>query len=153
MIESLSIEWVDEGWPRFDQLCAMLYAILYEPFGVDSTVDWYHHEPGATAVALSGTRLLGSARLLGCEPDASRQLRQVAVEPAIQRQGIGRALVLAAHRRAAEQGAHEVWLNARDSAFPFYAALGYGFDGEMFVSELTRIPHRRMRRELSVSDT
>lgn len=148
MLEDLRIEWVDESWERFPRLRRMLFAVLYEPFGVAQNGDWYHEGEGETAIALANGRLVGSARLLGKSGDLSRQLRQVAVEPAVQRQGIGRALVEAAERRAAMEGAREIWLNARDTAYRFYASLGYGFDGEQFESELTRIPHRRMSRTI-----
>lgn len=144
------IEWVEESWEGAERLKAMLYAVLYRPYGVQPDDDWYHQGEGEIAVALSadGRHLLGSVRLLGCPGDESRQLRQIAVEPALQRQGVGRALVLAAESRAAATGTRELWLNARDTAYPFYASLGYHFDGETFVSELTRIPHRRMARVL-----
>jgi predicted GNAT family N-acyltransferase len=54
----------------------------------------------------------------------------------------------AIERIAAEQGACDLWLNARHSAFGFYEALGWRFDGEPFDSELTGIPHRLMRKRL-----
>lgn len=146
----LRIEWVDEDWERAERLREMLYAVLYRPCRVPAEADWYHEGEGEIAVALSGDgrRLLGSARLLGAAGDESRQLRQVAVEPAMQRLGVGRALVEAAEQHAASTGTREIWLNARDAAYPFYASLGYGFDGETFVSELTSIPHRRMRKPI-----
>ena len=51
---------------------------------------------------------------------------------------------------AAAEGADEVWLHARDTAFGFYERLGYVPEGEIFVSELTGIPHRTMRKRLDV---
>lgn len=148
MLKDVRIEWIDQSWDRFGRLQDMLFAVLYQPFGVDRASDWYHEGEGEIAVALAGGRLVGSARLLGKAGDHSRQLRQVAVEPAVQRRGIGRALVEAAERRASTEGTRELWLNARDTAYRFYASLGYGFDGEPFESELTRIPHRRMSRQI-----
>lgn len=145
----LTIEFVDERWERFDRLLMLDYAVLYRDFGVAEESDWYHGGiPSLHAVALVNGRLLGAARLLDEPGSIERQIRQVAVEPAVWGQGIGRALMEALERRAASEGARLLWLNARESAFPFYASLGYGFDGEMFVSELTRLPHRRMIREL-----
>jgi predicted GNAT family N-acyltransferase len=46
------------------------------------------------------------------------------------------------------EGAEELWLNSRESAVGFYERLGYACDGEPFVSPLTGIPHRRMRKGL-----
>lgn len=131
----------------------LLYDVLYRDFGVDPASDWRHLDADSTyAVATSaGGGLLGVARLMpaGDAPE-SRQLRQLAVAHATRRSGVGRALVHALEHKAAEQGAREVWLNARESAFGFYERLGYEFDGEVFVSELTGIPHRRMRKAVNV---
>ena len=41
------------------------------------------------------------------------------------------------------QGGSEIALHARESAVPFYLALGYGLVGEPF--EEVGIPHRKMR--------
>jgi GNAT superfamily N-acetyltransferase len=142
------IEFADETWDRFDRVLKLNYEILYRPFGVGPDCDWYHSGPGVHAIALAGRHLLGSARLLGVPGEPSRQLRQVVVEPAVQGQGIGRALVESLERRAADEGTVEVWLNARDTAYAFYVRLGYEFADEEFESPLTRVPHRRMIHRL-----
>lgn len=128
----------------------LLYGVLYEPYGVARDDDWLHSADGGVfAVARDGAgAVLGVARLLPAAADESRQLRQVAVAPVIRGTGIGRLLVAGLEEQAAAEGASEVWLNARDSAYGFYLALGYGFAGEEFVSELTGIPHRRMVKRL-----
>ena len=132
------------------------YIVLYEPFGLvrpdvaASEADWRLPPPGTdVAVALDEScALLGSAWLLPAAGDASRQVRQVAVDPAAHGRGIGSALMAAIELLAAEQGARELWLNARDSAYGFYERLGYGFAGDTFISEVTGIPHRLMRKSV-----
>ena len=62
--------------------------------------------------------------------------------------GVGRALMAELERLALAQGAEETWLHARDTAFGFYGQLGYVLEGELFVSPLTGIPHRTMRKRL-----
>ena len=59
-----------------------------------------------------------------------RAVRQVAVEPACERRGIGSALVERCSSEARDAGCTEVWLNARDDAVPFYERLGYVREGE-----------------------
>ena len=128
----------------------LLYEVLYRDFGVAEDDDWYQDTPGSMlAVALTHEgELLGAARLLPAPGDERRQVRQVAVLPGSQAQGVGRALMEALEARAAAEGATEVWLNARDTAFEFYERLGYEFTSAVFVSELTGIPHRAMRKNV-----
>ena len=72
----------------------------------------------------------------------------MAVEPPHRGQGVGAALMTALEHRAAQEGAAELWLNSRNTAYAFYERLGYISQGEEFVSELTGIPHRLMRKSL-----
>ena len=148
-IAAWSITFVAEDWPGFDQILELDYRELYESFGVPRELDWYHDEyPSIHVVAHAGPNVLGAGRLLGAPGERARQLRQVVVTASLRGEGIGTALVEAMERRAACEGARQTWLNARDTAFEFYEKLGYEYDGEMFVSALTGIPHRRMRKEL-----
>jgi predicted GNAT family N-acyltransferase len=41
-----------------------------------------------------------------------------------------------------------MWLHARHDAVGFYERMGYVPEGSVFVSELTGIPHRTMRRAI-----
>jgi GNAT superfamily N-acetyltransferase len=74
------------------------------------------------------------------------RMRQVAVKPHLQGQGIGRKLVEFAEQFAREHGFTLMTLHARETAFPFYEKLGYEYIGEPFI-EVT-IPHRAMQKQL-----
>ena len=151
-----TVAFVTPAWERFDELIECSYVVLYEPFGLlrpDTSAgeaDWRLPPAGTDVAVALGTRgeLLGSAWLLPAPGEASRQVRQVAVDAASRRMGVGVLLMRAIEMRAAEQGADELWLNARDSAYGFYERLGYVAEGEEFVSELTGIPHGLMRKAL-----
>ncbi|MDO9173156.1 MAG: GNAT family N-acetyltransferase [Actinomycetota bacterium] len=146
----MRVEIVAHDWPRFGEVLDLYFDVLYGPFGVAREVEWYHPAHGshfAVALAEDGG-LLGSARLLPTAGDEVRQVRQVVVSPAARRLGVGRELMEAIERIAAEQSARELWLNARESAYGFYSALGWEFSGETLVSELTGVPHREMRKRL-----
>ena len=144
------IEIVTHDWERFDEVLQLYYDVLYSPFGVAREFEWYHPAHGSTfAVALGEDgAFLGSARLLPMAGEDLRQVRQVVVAPHAQGLGVGRALMTAIEREAASQGACELWLNARHSAYGFYEAVGWCFVGEEFVSELTGVPHRPMRKSV-----
>ena len=67
-------------------------------------------------------------------PAAPWQLRGMAVVPACQESGTGRALLEAAFARLRAAGADLVWANARDVALPFYERLGMSAVGGGFMA-------------------
>lgn len=75
------------------------------------------------------------------------RLRGMAVDPARQGGGLGRALLEAAHRRLRADGIELCWANARSSALGFYEANGYLAEGEEFDS--VGLPHRVVVRDLT----
>jgi predicted GNAT family N-acyltransferase len=144
------VEIVSDEWPGFPTLLDLSYEVLYRDFGVSRDADWYHLAPGSIfAVALDENReLVGSARLLPDLGDGTRQIRQVAVTPSWRGLGAGRALMLALEGEARAHGSAEAWLYARDTAYGFYECLGYTPAGDEFMSALTGIAHREMRKRL-----
>lgn len=147
---AFTIELVTHDWPRFDDVLDLSYDILYGPFGVEREGDWYHPANGSVfAVALDEkSGLAGTARLLPDTGDGTRQVRQVVVRPELRRCGIGHALMHALERRAAADGATSLTLHAREEAIGFYERMGYKPEGTIYVSELTGIAHRTMRKQL-----
>lgn len=82
------------------------------------------------------------------EDKAAWQLRGMAVEPQLQRQGIGRRLVEAVERVVRESGhSNRLWCNARTPAVEFYRKLGWRTIGNEF-SIPTAGPHFRMCKHL-----
>ncbi|MGV8083029.1 MAG: GNAT family N-acetyltransferase [Coriobacteriia bacterium] len=149
-MSDIEIVVVTHDWERFGELLDLAYDVLYKDFGVAREAEWYHPAHGSQfSVALgSGGVILGAARLLPAPGDESRQVRQVMVAPDTHKRGVGRLLMLKLEDLAREQGARELWLNARRSAYGFYERLGFEFDGPVFISDLTRLPHRCMRKPL-----
>lgn len=74
------------------------------------------------------------------------RMRQVAVAPHLQGQGVGSKLVNFAEDFARERGCTRMTLNARDTAIPFYEKLGYARVGEPF--EEVTIMHWAMQKSL-----
>lgn len=157
MTARISIEFVPSDWSRADELVRLQYRVLYEPFGLQmpegaaaESAEWMHPGPDTTivvALAEDGA-LLGAARLLPAAGDRERQIRQVVVVPDARERGVGRALMASLEAHAIQEGAEETWLNARNSAYGFYGNVGYEFTGDEFISPVTGIPHRAMRKRL-----
>lgn len=141
---------LDHSWTRFAEIQELYFSVLYREFGVPRGADWYHDANGSTfAVALdTSDRVIGAARLLPAPGDPLRQVRQVAVASDAHGNGLGRRLLLELEALAEEQGARELWLNSRDSAYGFYERIGFSKDGQEFESELTGIMHTCMRKRL-----
>lgn len=74
------------------------------------------------------------------------KMRQVAVSPSEQKQGIGQKMVIFSEAFAKQQQANKIELNARDIAVPFYLKLDYEIVGEQF--EEVGIPHFKMIKQL-----
>jgi len=74
------------------------------------------------------------------------KMRQVAVKPDRQGQGIGGGLVAFSEKFSRDAGFKKMVLHARETAAPFYERLGYETVGGAFI-EVT-IPHRAMWKEL-----
>lgn len=75
------------------------------------------------------------------------KMRQVAVNPKCQSQGIGSYLVKSAESMALGNGYNRLELNARETAVLFYEQLDYQKEGKKF--EEVGIAHYRMTKKLS----
>lgn len=98
-------------------------------FAGDDDVETHHW------VALQAGRVVGVVTILA--PNPERQLRGMAVEPALQRSGIGSKLL------AAIQDSAPMWCNARAGVVAFYREHGWEPQGESFEVDDVG-PHQRM---------
>ncbi|MDP1956476.1 MAG: GNAT family N-acetyltransferase [Polaromonas sp.] len=91
-------------------------------------------------VALQGTQVIGTFALLimdnlGHVGAPSAVVEDVAVDPAVQGQGIGKAMMRHAMALAAESGCYKLALSSnvkRDKAHAFYDSLGFECHGYSF---------------------
>lgn len=78
------------------------------------------------------------------------QLQFMAVDPAVQRRGIGSAVMTEIIRRLKTTDTVLLWANARDNALPFY--LRFGFEtvqGSSFTPPQTGRPHHIIELDLA----
>ncbi|MCL2526207.1 MAG: GNAT family N-acetyltransferase [Coriobacteriia bacterium] len=133
----------------------LVYATLYEALKVphEPVERWYEpQQEGRFLVArLKGTgQLLGTCRIMPRDTQSpeAQQIRQVVVTKLSQGMGIGRTLMLQAEKIAAAEGCTEMFLWSRYPAYRFYENLGYHYTSEPWISELTKIEHRNMTKQL-----
>ena len=105
-----------------------------------------HEQNAFHLAAWDGSKLVGTGRLHFNTPDEA-QVRCMAVEEAYRSTGVGSLILETLERRAREQGAKFVMLNAREGAVPFYRKHGYQqMDQTNTLFDL--IPHWRMQKDL-----
>lgn len=81
--------------------------------------------------------------------EVAYQLRYLAVDSSMQRNGIGGALMRAVEDRLGSLGAHTLWANGRDTALDFYRAMGWKvIEGSDHLSPETELPHHLITKSL-----
>ncbi len=139
---------IEFGTPDFDCALALRDIVLRKPLGLefhsqDIALEFDQFHLGAFAE--DGT-LLGVMTLQDLHHDHTIKMRQVAVTPDRQSQGIGSYLVHVAEIFCRQKGYQCIVLHARDTAIPFYKRLHYQPIGEEFYE--VNILHQKMEKTL-----
>jgi len=142
----LSVEHVRYGSPEYEATVELRRQVLRRPLGLDFTPEQLAAEADDVHLALFEGREAVACLILTAEDSDLVKMRQVAVREDQQGKGLGRRLVEAFETVARERGARRIVLHARETAVPFYLALGYALEGEPF--EEVGIPHRTMVKDL-----
>lgn len=145
----ISLRWIAHRSPDYAQAVALRHRVLREPLGLEFTPE----ELDAEYDQLHLLAMDDAGQPVGClslmrTDERTMKMRQVAVAPEMQGQGLGRLLVNESERRASELGCDRIVLHARETATAFYLALGYAVIGEQFTE--VGIPHFRMEKSLLV---
>ena len=146
MTEPQMIREVAHDSPEYWATVELRDSVLRRPLGLQFSIEELKAEKDSRHVACyRGDRLVGCLVL---RPSAGGdvRMRQVAVVPELQGQGIGRAMVEYSEALAQTIGFTRMILHARETAVDFYEKLGYAKVGERFV-EVT-IPHWAMEKRV-----
>ena len=136
--------------PLYDAALQLRENVLRKPLGIPlRDVDTADDATEELFCALSGERLIACLNLKPVDA-TTMKLRQMAVEPASQKSGVGSALVRYAEQWARQHGRTHIVLDARAAVTQFYESLGYRIDGDEFVS--VGIPHIHMAKTLRAFD-
>lgn len=138
---------IDFSSPLYDESIALRDLVLRKPLGLsffaeDLAQEWNQHH---IAYIDSNSEIKGILVLKQLDGRILK-MRQVAVHPDYQGQGIGSKLVGYSEEHADRLGAIRIELNAREIAIPFYESLQYHKVGSMFTE--VGIPHYKMEKEI-----
>ena len=137
---------IDFGSDQYRLACQLREAVLRRPLGLPLGDDDLRGEAEQLHFGLfSDNELVACVIAVPLSVGAAR-IRQTAVVPRCQRQGLARTMMRELEAILSARGFTDLSLHARKSAVGFYEKLGYEAVGEEFT-EIT-IPHRKMVKRL-----
>ncbi len=134
------------GSEQYLQQVALRHSVLREPLGMAYSADDLRKESESFHLVCWRGDLLAACLIIKPLTAVRVQMRQFAVHPDCQRQGIGMKLLRFAESFVRQRGYSEIVLHAREVALGFYLKAGYEAEGECFI-EVT-LPHFAMRKSL-----
>jgi predicted GNAT family N-acyltransferase len=124
---------VEYGSPEYEALVALRYEVLRRPLGRTFSPEQLATERDDRHLACFRDGMIVGCLLLADRGKGTMQMRQVAVRPELQGQGVGRALAEHAEALVSRLGYQRMILHARETAAGFYERLGYARVGEPFL--------------------
>jgi predicted GNAT family N-acyltransferase len=138
---------ISHGSLEYEAECALRHEVLRQPLGLslyDEDLDAekpYRH----FGLLDEADELVACVQVVHISPTAAK-LRQMAVTPQRQGQGLGRHMILAVEAVLRADDVQRMTLHARVAVLGFYHRLGYVAEGDEFVE--VGIPHRKMSKVL-----
>ncbi len=133
--------------PAYDETVRLRDEILRKPLDLEFTLDYIQSEYADYHIACYTNNFdLVGCLVLSPKNEEEIQMRQVAVDEAWQKKGIGKRLVEASEILAKEEGFKKMVMNARAVAIPFYTKLKYKKTGRPFTE--VKIKHYKMFKKL-----
>jgi predicted GNAT family N-acyltransferase len=142
----MTVRTIDYNSPQYEQLLQLRIRSLLLAYNIPA--DFIKRETESNDFhigAFEGDQLLGCCVLTPRGSDLV-QLRQMIVDPSLQKKGVGAAIVAFAEELAQAHGFTTVMMHARNAAIGFYEKLGYVIVGDEFME--VNIPHHRMEKRL-----
>ncbi len=132
----------------YEEMIYLRDLVLRKPLGLAFSADDLAKEYHLTHLGLwINDHLIACLVLQDLGSDVIK-MRQVAVHPDTQGQGLGARLVSFSEAFARKRQYKTMTLNARDTAIKFYTKLGYAIVGEGFTE--VGIPHHKMSKTLGL---
>lgn len=135
------------GSERYQSACRLREAVLRRPLGLPLSEDDLRGEAGQLHFAMFADQELVACVTAVPLSVTEARIRQTAVAPAYQQQGVASDMMRRVEAILADRGYTSLSLNARKSAINFYSKLGYATVGEEFT-EVT-VPHQKMIKQLT----
>lgn len=142
----MPIRIIDHGSPSYEEMIALRMEILRKPLGLSFTADDLKKESEDILIGVYDDDRLVACCILTKLSEDTCKLRQMAVHPKMQSNGVGAALMQFAENLARDNGFKNMVMNSRKTAIGFYEKLGFSICSDEFV-EVT-IPHVQMSKKL-----
>ena len=121
--------------------------ILRKPLGLSFTPETLEKEKEDILIGAFDDEKITACCILTKIDSSIIQLRQMAVHPKMERNGLGASILAFAENIARDAGFRILIMHARKTAVGFYEKQGYEIHGDEFLE--VSIPHYEMRKKLS----
>jgi len=143
----MQIRIIQTNIKEYEAMIDLRMNVLLDPIGIPrSYIDPQKESNDILIGAFENDQLIGCCILTHVDGQ-TLQLRQMAVDQAIQNKGIGAAIVTYAEEVAKARGYQILMMHARDSVLGFYERCGYEVDGDQFFE--VGIGHHKMKKQLA----
>lgn len=142
------IEWCS---PEYQSALELRHEVLRAPLGLKLTAAELDGEHGQLHFGLYDDGDLIATLVARPHSTTLIQLRQMAVRPDRQAQGVGRRLIEHCEDNLQSRGFQEITLNARLNTVAFYEKLGYQIVGDVF--EKITLEHQKMVKQIGGRST
>ena len=142
----MAMKHIEHNSAEYQAMVSLRIKILREPLGLSFTPEELEKEKEDFLLCAFDDDKMVACCVLSKLSDHSCQLRQMAVSPSMQKNGLGRSLLDFAEKVAYDSGFRSMVMHARKTAVGFYQKQGYEIVGEEF--EEVTIPHFEMQKQL-----
>ena len=146
-MDNKKFEFITTESKWYEQVIDLRYSIFYKALGLPKNIVYDKKENKSIhLICRNSDRVLGYGRLT-INQDIT-QISQMAVDPAVQKQGIGSGLMQRLIKQVEEKDCDKIFLNSRLHVIDFYKRFGFETVGETFLSSRSELPHKRMEIDL-----
>lgn len=142
----MPIRIIDHGSQSYQEMIALRMEILRKPLGLSFNPEDLEKEVQDILIGVFDDDQLVACCILTKINTETCKLRQMAVHPKMQKNGVGAALMHFAENVARDNGYKNMVMNSRKTAVGFYEKLGFSISSDEF--EEVTIPHFQMSKQL-----
>ncbi len=146
-LENISFREIHFGMPEYAESLVLRDLVLREPLGLEFYAEDIATEYTSIHLGVFNHTFLIGVLVIKPIDESSAKVRQVAMHPDYQNQGLGSKLSTTAESVCKQRGYTFIELHARKTAVEFYKKQGYDIEGSEF--EEVGIPHYKMTKHLS----
>ena len=143
----MPIKIIDYNSIEYQEMISLRMEILRKPLGLTFTPETLENEKDDILIGAFDDEKITACCILTKIDSTIIQLRQMAVHPKMERNGLGASILAFAENIARDAGFRILIMHARKTAVGFYEKQGYEIHGDEFLE--VSIPHYEMRKKLS----